>query len=81
MSAPISVRLDDDVRQTLEDAARARHMGLSAYLREVASEEARRVRRERIRAQSEAVGAYIASSPEARAFYEFWGTPRIDGLK
>jgi hypothetical protein len=37
--------------------------------------EAKRIRRERIRAQSRTVGAYVASSPEARAFYEGWGRP------
>jgi len=42
MSNPVSVRLDDDIRETLEAEARARRIGLSAYLREVASAEARR---------------------------------------
>jgi hypothetical protein len=37
------------------------------------------LRRERIRAQSRAVGEYVASSPEAAAFYQEWGTPRLDG--
>jgi hypothetical protein len=50
-------------------------MGLSTYLRELAAEEARRVRRARIRAQSRAVGEQAAASAEARAFYEDWGTP------
>ena len=81
MSAPISVRLDDDVRLVLEDEAKSRQIGLSAYLRQVASEEAKRVRRERIRAQTRAIGELVAASPEAREFYEYWGTPRIDGLK
>ncbi len=80
MSAPISIRLDSDVRQTLEDEARSRHLGLSSYLREVATAEARRVRRERIRQQSRTVGAYVASSPEARTFYEGVGTPKADGV-
>lgn len=78
MSRPVSVRLDDEVQSTLEDAARQRGIGLSTYLRELAVDEARRVRRERIRAQSRAVGAYVASSPEGRAFYEDWGTPNSD---
>jgi 5-formyltetrahydrofolate cyclo-ligase len=78
MAMPISVRLDDEVRQTLEDEARARHIGLSAYLRQVATEEARRLRRERIRQQSKAVAEYVASSKEAQEFYEDWGTPRSE---
>jgi len=80
VSMPVSVRLDEDVRQTLEEAARARHIGLSAYLREVAVEEARRVRRERIRLQSREVGAYVASSPAAQEFYAEWGSPSAEGL-
>jgi hypothetical protein len=78
MGHPVSVRLDTDVQATLEDAAKERGVGLSTYLRELAEIEAKRVRRERIRAQSRAVGAYVASSPEARAFYEDWGTPAAE---
>ncbi len=78
MGHPISVRLDNDVQATLEDAAKERGVGLSTYLRELAEIEARRVRRERIRAQSRAVGAYVASSPEGRAFYEDWATPSAE---
>lgn len=75
MGHPVSVRLDDEVQATLEAVARERGVGLSTYLRELAASEARRLRRERIRAQSKTVGDYVASSPEARAFYEDWGTP------
>ncbi len=75
MAAPVSVRLDDDVRQTLEMEARARRIGLSTYLRQIAIETAARLRRDRIRAQSQTVGEYVASSAEAAAFYEDWGTP------
>ncbi|MBV8495065.1 MAG: hypothetical protein JO162_16485 [Alphaproteobacteria bacterium] len=80
MSAPVSLRLDDDVRKTLEAEARSRNIGLATLLRQIAAEAARQVRRRRIREQSEAVGAYVASNPEAKEFYEFWGTPHIDGL-
>jgi hypothetical protein len=75
MGHPVAVRLDEEVRSTLEAAARDRGIGLSTYLRELAAEEARRVRRERIREQSRAVAAHLAGSPEGRAFYEDWGTP------
>jgi hypothetical protein len=78
MAAPVSVRLDDDVRETLAAEARARHIGLSTYLRQIAIETAMRLRRERIRAQSRAVGEHVASSAEAAAFYEEWGTPRLE---
>ena len=79
MGRPVSVRLDEDVQMTLEAAAKTRGIGLSTYLRELAANEAKRVRRERIRTQSRAVGAYLASSPEGRAFYEEWGTPTAEG--
>jgi predicted transcriptional regulator len=80
MSAPVSIRLDDDVRKTLEAEARARNIGLATLLRQIAADAARQAKRKRIREQSEAVGKYVASSSEAAEFYEFWGTPRIDGL-
>ena len=79
MAAPVSVRLDNGVRETLEEEARARRIGLSTYLRQIAIETALRLRRERIRAQSRAVGEYVAGTPEAAAFYREWGTPRLDG--
>ena len=80
MSAPVSIRLDDEVRKTLEVEARSRNIGLATLLRQIAADAARQVRRKRIREQSEAVGQYVASHPEAKEFYEFWGTPSIEGL-
>ncbi|WP_295430976.1 hypothetical protein [uncultured Thiodictyon sp.] len=79
MGHPISVRLDEDIQLTLEDAARERGVGLSTYLREVAATEAKRLRRERIRAQSRTVGAYVEACAEAREFYSDWGTPSGEG--
>lgn len=78
MGSPVSVRLDDDIRETLEAEARARGTGLSSYLRQIAIETAQHLRRERIRAQSRAVGEHVAGSPEAAAFYQDWGTPRAE---
>jgi hypothetical protein len=78
MAAPVSVRLDDYVKEMLEAEARARHIGLSTYLRQIASEAAGRLRRERIRGQSRAVGDYVAASGEAAVFYDEWGTPRFE---
>ena len=80
MAAPISIRLDDKVREELEAEARSRNIGLSTLLREIATEAARQVKRKRIREQSEAVARYVASNPEAREFCEFWGEPRQEGL-
>ncbi len=81
MGHPVSVRLDEHIQSTLEEAAKARGIGLSTYLRELAAHEAARVRRERIRAQSHSVGVYIASSPDGQAFYTQWGSPTTDGEK
>ena len=79
MPTPISIRLDPDVRETLETAARAQGIGLATYLRELARLAARDVRRARIRAQSEAVANHIATDPDARAFAEDWATPDRPG--
>jgi predicted transcriptional regulator len=79
MAAPISIRLDDEVRETLQAEARARNIGLATLLRQIAKDAARQVKRKRIREQSEAVGRYVASNPEAREFCKFWGTPRMEG--
>jgi hypothetical protein len=75
MNAPLSVRLDEEVRAILGAEAEMRGIGLSTYLRQLAEAEAVRLRRERIRAASEAVAHHIASSAEAREFSEDWGTP------
>ena len=80
MPSHISIRLDDEIRQTLEAEAGSRNIGLSTLLREIPTEAARQTKRRRIREQAEAVGRYVASSPEAAEFFEFWGTPRQEGL-
>jgi predicted transcriptional regulator len=78
MGMPISIRLDDDVRDELEAQAKARGIGLSTLLRDLASQAARDAQRARIRAASAAIGALVATSPEARSFYDDWGTPSTD---
>ncbi len=78
MSAPISVRLDNTTRELLEREARERNIGLSALLREIATDAARQARRRRTRQQTKTVAEYIASNPEAKEFVEFWGTPRVE---
>ncbi len=80
MAAPISVRLDEGVQATLEAEARDRGIGLATYLRQLAADAAREVRRAQIRAQSAAVARHIAENPEANDFAEFWGAPRSEGL-
>jgi predicted transcriptional regulator len=78
MDVPISIRLDEGVRDELEALARARGVGLSTLLRDLATEAAREARRARIREASAAVGDHVAASPEGRAFYQEWGTPRVN---
>lgn len=78
MGAPISIRLDDEVRHELEAQASSRGVGLATLLRDLATEAAKQARRARIREASASVGAHVASSSEARSFYEDWGTPRSD---
>jgi post-segregation antitoxin (ccd killing protein) len=78
MAAPISIRLDDVTRELLEREAQERSIGMSALVREILSEAAREARRRRTREQTKAVAEYIASNPEAKEFFEFWGTPMAD---
>jgi uncharacterized protein (DUF1778 family) len=80
MSTPISIRLHDDVRDTLEAEAKVRGLGLATLLREIAANAARDVRRARIRAESAAVGRFVAGGPEARDFLRALGRPPIESL-
>jgi GNAT superfamily N-acetyltransferase len=78
MGAPISIRLDDDVRDELDAQARARGIGLATLLRELATRAAREARRRRIRLDSTKVAGHASASADGQAFYEEWGTPRTD---
>jgi hypothetical protein len=52
--------------------------GLATYLRQIAAEAARNVRRARIRAQSAVVGQAVAEGSAAREFYQDCGAPATD---
>ncbi len=78
MGVPISIRLDDDVRDELEAQARDRGVGLATFLRDIAKDAAREAKRARIRKASAAVAAHVAASPEAARFVEGWGTPSAE---
>lgn len=78
MGVPISIRLDDDVRDELEVQARSQGIGLATLLRDLATRAAREARRARIRQASEAVARHVVGSADGQAFYEDWGTPRVD---
>jgi len=74
----LTIRLRADDRATLEAAARAQGKGLSAFVREIAEAEVRRVRREAIRAHGDRVVAHLAEFPEARDELDELGTPQTD---
>lgn len=78
MSAVVSVRLDDAAQAMLEVEAKERDLGLSAAIRVLACEAAKEAKRKRIREQTKAVAEYVGANPEAREFFEFWGTPRME---
>jgi hypothetical protein len=80
VSTHILIDLDEDLRRTLETEADSRGVTLDALMSDLVTEAARQLRRRRIPEQSEAVGRFVASNPEAKEFYEFWGTPRAEGL-
>jgi hypothetical protein len=78
MGSPISIRLDDDVREELEAQAQARGVGLATLLRDVATAAARNARKSRIRQASAAIGDRVANTAEARSLYDKVGTPTTD---
>jgi uncharacterized protein (DUF1778 family) len=78
MAATLSIRLDAEDRKALEMAARQQGKGLSTFVRELAQAEARRVRREAIRAEGDRVVAHLAGNPEAVAELDEIGTPLTD---
>lgn len=80
MAKTLTIRLASDDRAVLEAAARGRGKGLSAFVREIAEAEARRVRREAIRADGDRVVAHLTEQPEARGELDELGTPLSDLL-
>jgi uncharacterized protein (DUF1778 family) len=78
MPRTLTIRLDAEARAVLEAAARGQGKGLSALVREIAEAEARRVRRDAIRADGDRVVAHLAEHPEARGELDELGTPLTD---
>jgi uncharacterized protein (DUF1778 family) len=74
----LTIRLDSEDRAVLEAVAREQGKGLSAFVRDLAEGEARRLRRESIRAEGERVLAHLAGHPEAQSELEALGTPQSD---
>ncbi len=78
MAETLTIRLGSDDRATLEAAARGQGKGLSTFVREIAEAEARRIRREAIRAEGERVVGHLARHLEARRELDEIGTPLGD---
>jgi hypothetical protein len=76
VSAPISVRLDADIRETLESEARVLGVGLASYLRQLATKAAHAARR----ARSARVTHHAATDRVARHFMDDWGTPDAEAM-
>jgi len=75
MADTLTIRLEDRDREVLEAAARQHGTGLSAFIRDLAEAEARRLRREAIRADGARIVAYLDQHPEAQAELQTYGTP------
>ncbi len=75
MKVPISIRLDDDVRDELKAQARIRGVELATLLRDRATHAAQDARRVRIREESKRVAGCVATSEKARSFHEDRGAP------
>ncbi|MFI5267676.1 MAG: CopG family transcriptional regulator [Chloroflexota bacterium] len=78
MGATLTIRLSDKAREILSNAARERGSGLSAYVRQVAEAEAKRLRNDEIRRGFKPVIEYLSTHPEAREELELLGTPQSD---
>ncbi len=78
MGVPLSIRLDDEVRDILASEARARGVGLATFVRDLATRAARDARRARIRAQSAQVAHHLQGTEQGGALYDDVGTPTVD---
>jgi uncharacterized protein (DUF1778 family) len=78
MTGTLTIRLNAEDRAALEAAAHGQGKGLSAFVREMAEAEARRVRREAIREDGDRVVAHLAGHLEARSELDELGTPLTD---
>lgn len=78
VAGTLTIRLDAEDRAALEMAARGQGKGLSAFVRELAEAEARRLRREAIRADGDRVVAHLRTHSDARAELDEIGAPLTD---
>ncbi|MFZ0215736.1 MAG: DUF1778 domain-containing protein [Candidatus Dormiibacterota bacterium] len=78
MADTLTIRVSPEARSILQETASARGMGLSAYVRALVEEEARRQEQARVRPELDSVVAYLRTSPRARSELEALGTPQSD---
>jgi uncharacterized protein (DUF1778 family) len=78
MADTLTIRLESADRAVLEAVAREQGEGLSAFVRDLAEAEARRLSRDSIRAEGDRVLAHLAEHSEARSELETLGTPPSD---
>jgi hypothetical protein len=65
VAATISVRFDERTRRLLEQEASRQGVGISTFVRQLAEAELKRVRQSSIRAEADALNAYLAAHPAA----------------
>jgi hypothetical protein len=78
MPDPISLRIDEEDRPVLTEAAREAGIALGTFLRQIIHERARELRVAQIRRETRGVGNRAKTDAKLRAFYEEIGTPTSD---
>ena len=78
MPETLTIRLSADDRASLEESAQVQGKGLSTFVREIAEAEARRLRRDIIRANGVRVVTHLEKHVEARSEVDEIGTPLTD---
>ena len=81
MTTELTIRLSETRREALEWKAKSLGITLDALVTKVVNQAGEETFRERVRAEVAKLAEHIASSPEAREFLEFWGTPDWDMLQ
>ncbi len=79
MAATLSIRLRPVLREVLAEEARKQGTGLSALVREIAESEAKRLLKERIKADSKRVVEYLKTHPGGAQELEDY-VPEADDL-
>ncbi|HKM63039.1 MAG TPA: hypothetical protein VJY39_11170 [Acidisphaera sp.] len=81
MTKELTIRLSKTLREALEWKAQSLGVTLDTLVTKVVNQAAEDTFRERVRTEVAKLAEHLASSPEAREFFEFWGTPDWDMLQ